>query len=214
MSTIKHQASFEINRSAKELFPLFSAEGEKLWVPSWDYENVMGSTDLHEDYVFLTAGHPRSEHHGSGHHSPSDHSPDRHAAPKTIWLVKRHEPANYFVQFYRVEPGDKVGIVTVHCKPITQESTEVEVAYEYIGLSKKGNDFVAGYTAEDHKEFISHWPKLLADYFEANTKTIQDEFNGHPVSGWPFVLLTNQNRYLYSTLTLVIYITSVQNLDP
>jgi hypothetical protein len=29
------------------LFPLFSAEGEKLWVPGWDYENVMGTRELH-----------------------------------------------------------------------------------------------------------------------------------------------------------------------
>ena len=187
MSTIKQQTSFKLNRSAEELFPLFSAEGEKLWVPGWDYENIMGSTDLHEGYVFLTAGHHRSErhehdqhgsgHHGSGHHSSAHHrsghhSPDHHDVPKTIWLVKRHEPSNYFVQFYRVEPDDKVGIVTVHCKPVTQESTEVEVAYEYIGLSKKGDDFVAGYTAEAHEEFIGHWPKLLVHYFDSLSDSV------------------------------------------
>ena len=155
MSTIKHQTSFEINQPVEELFPLFSAEGEKHWAPGWDYENIMGSTDLHEDYVFLTSGHHSSAHHGT---------------TKIVWLVKRYEPSSYFIQFYRVEPGDKVGIVTVHCKPITQESTEVEVDYEYIGLSKKGDDFVAGYTAEAHEEFISHWPKLLVHYFEAKSE--------------------------------------------
>ena len=40
-----------------ELFPLFSPEGEKLWVPGWDYENIMGTTALSEDYVFLTKIH-------------------------------------------------------------------------------------------------------------------------------------------------------------
>jgi len=171
MATIKHQTSFQINQPAQKLFPLFSAEGEKLWVPGWDYENIMGSTDLHEDYIFLTAGHHKSEHHGAGRHSSAHHGSDHHrsdyhGAAKTIWLVKRHEPANYFVQFYRVEPGDKVGIVTVHCKPITQELTEVEIAYEFIGLSEKGNEFIKGYTAESYEAFISPWPKLLADYFE------------------------------------------------
>lgn len=181
MATEKRQTSFKMNRSAEELFPLFSAEGEKHWVPGWDYENVMGGAiDLHEDYVFLTAGHHRTEqhendqhgagYHGSGHHSSTLHNLDQHAVPKTIWLVKRHEPSDYFVQYYRVEPGDKVGIVTVHCKPITKESTEVEVGYEYIGLSDKGDDFVAGYTAEAHEEFIHHWPKLLEHYFEAKSK--------------------------------------------
>ena len=158
MSTIKHKASFEINQPIEGLFPLFSAEGEKRWIPGWDYENVMGGTDLHEDYVFLTAGHHKSDHHHLGHN----------AVPKTIWLVKRHEPDNYYVQFYRVEPEDKVGIITVQCKPLTEDITEVEVTYEYIGLCKEGNDFVAHYTAETHDEFISHWPKLLTDYFKQN----------------------------------------------
>ena len=174
MSTVKRQASFKIHRSAEELFPLFSAEGEKYWVPGWDYENVMGgTTDLHEDYVFLTAGHHKSEHdeaHQHGHHGADHHSPQQHAGPKTVWLVKRHESDNYFAQFYRVEPEDKVAIITVRCKALQEDLTEVEVAYEYIGLSKKGNDFVAHYTAEDHDEFIGYWHQHLAHYFEAKSK--------------------------------------------
>ena len=165
MSTIKHQASFEINQPVEELFPLFSAEGEKLWVPGWDYENIMGSTDVHEDYIFLTSNHHSSDHHGSDHHRAGHHSSANHGATKMIWLVKRYESSNYFVQFYRVEPGDKVGIVTVQCTPISENLTKVKVAYEYTGLSKKGDDFVAGYTAEAHEAFISHWPKLLVRYF-------------------------------------------------
>jgi len=173
MSTIKQQTSFEVSQPAEVLFPLFSAEGEKHWVPGWDYENIMGSTELHEDYVFLTSGHHKSEKHGHSrhgsdlHHGLPHHSPAYHEASKMIWLVKRHEPNNYLVQFYRVEPGNKVGIVTVHCKPISESLTEVEVTYEYIGLSKKGNDFIASYTVEAYEEFISHWPKLLVHYFEA-----------------------------------------------
>lgn len=176
MSTIKHQTSFEVNQPAEVLFPLFSAEGEKLWAPGWDYENVMGGTDLYEDYVFLTSNHHKSEqhendrhgsgHHGSSHHGSAHRGSDQYGTSKTIWLVKRYEPSNYFIQYYRVEPADKVGIVTVCCKPVTKDLTEVEVAYEYIGLSKKGNDFVAHYSAEAHEEFISHWPQALADYFE------------------------------------------------
>ena len=151
MAIVKQRASFRIDQPAEVMFPLFSAEGEKLWVPGWDYENIMDSTGLHEDYVFLTAAH---------HHAHGDK-----AADKTIWLVKRFQPADFYVQFYRVEPGDKVGIVTVQCNPLSVNKTEVEVAYEYIGLSEKGDDFIAGYTAEAHEHFIAHWAKLLEQYF-------------------------------------------------
>ena len=90
---------------------MFSAEGETLWVPGWEYTNIMGSTDLYEDYIFLTKNHD-------------------HASTDAIWLVKRYDADSHFVQFYKVEPEDKVGLITVRCTRIDQDITEVEVTYE------------------------------------------------------------------------------------
>lgn len=154
MSSIRYQTRFRINQPVDELFPLFSAEGEKHWVPGWDYENVMGSTDIHEDYIFLTSGH-----HGSGHH---------HSSAKQIWLVKRYEPSIYFIQFYRVEPVHRVVIISVRCEPLTAASTEVDVGYEFVGLSKEGDDFINGYTSEEFEASIHKWSVWLVDYFDAN----------------------------------------------
>ena len=146
MSTIKHTSSFTINQPIEVMFPLFSAEGEKLWIPIWDYENIMGSTELREDYVFLTqiAGHGEE---------------------KTIWLVKQYKPKSYFVQFYRVEPNDKVAIITVECFKLAQTTTDVKVTYDYIGLSQKGNDFIDNYSENDHHKFIGEWETMLLEYF-------------------------------------------------
>ncbi len=148
MSTIKHTEKFNVNQPIEILFPLFSAEGEKLWVPGWDYENIMGSTDLHEDYVFITKNHD-------------------HASTDAIWLVKKYQPRHYLVQFYKVEPEDKVGIITVQCTKINDSQTQVEVRYEYIGLSRKGDEFIERFTSFQYKEFISEWSKLLDRYFES-----------------------------------------------
>jgi len=148
MSSVKHSKKFNINQPIEILFPLFSAEGEKLWVPGWDYENVMGSNDLHEDYIFLTQNHD-------------------HASSNAIWLVKRYDPNAYFVQFYKVEPDDKVGIISVQCLQIDELKTEVEVTYHYIGISEKGNEFIKQFTLEEYTEFIDEWEKLLLMYFES-----------------------------------------------
>ena len=115
MSTVKHSADFLISQPIDILFPLFSAEGEKRWVPGWDYENILGYSDLHEDYIFLTKNHD-------------------HASTDAIWLVKQYLPEAHFVQFYKVEPEDKVGIISIQCTKINQSMTQVEVSYEYIGL--------------------------------------------------------------------------------
>jgi hypothetical protein len=79
-NSVSHTETFRIDQPVGVLFPLFSAEGEKLWVPGWDYENISSSDGMHEDFIFLT--------HGPDHTSPW---------ADTIWLVKRSEPENYFV---------------------------------------------------------------------------------------------------------------------
>lgn len=150
MNSVKHSEKFRIDQPVEILFPLFSAEGEKLWVPGWDYVNIMGSTDLHEDYIFLTKNHD-------------------HASTDAIWLVKRHDPENFFVQFYKIEPEDKAGVISVRCIQIGEILTEVEVTYQYIALSKKANEFIEGFTSSHYKEFISEWKQLLVSYFNSKS---------------------------------------------
>jgi len=52
MKSITHTKAFKMNVPIADIFPLFSPEGEKNWVPGWDYKNVMGTTELSDDYVF------------------------------------------------------------------------------------------------------------------------------------------------------------------
>jgi len=51
MKSVTHSQTFRMDRPAADLFPLFSPEGEKKWVPGWDYENLTGTTGLSEDKV-------------------------------------------------------------------------------------------------------------------------------------------------------------------
>ena len=148
MNQIEFIEDFQISQPVEILFPLFSAEGEKYWVPGWDYKNLMGTTELHEDYVFLTESHD-------------------HAAGDAIWLVKKHQPDTYYVEFYRVEPEEKVGVISVKCTPVSKSETNVSVSYKYIALGESGREFVANFTSEQYKEFIGEWKRLLEKYFNA-----------------------------------------------
>ena len=146
MKSIERTRAFEMPLPASKLFPLFSPEGETYWVPGWEYRNVMGTTELSEDYVFLTKSHD-------------------HGTTDAIWLVKKYERDAHLVEFYRVEPNDKVGLVKVKCTELTAERTEVEVTYKYIALSQTGEEFISGFTAEAYEAFIGEWQELLTDYF-------------------------------------------------
>ena len=146
MTTISHTTTFELAVSIDELFPLFSPEGEKLWVPGWDYENVMGTTELSEDYVFLTQSHD-------------------HAEADAVWVVKKYVPIDHLVEFYRIEPGQKVGLVGVRCSSASSEQTTVEITYRYTALSVEGERFIANFDEKAYGEFIAEWKTLLSQYF-------------------------------------------------
>ena len=134
--------------SIVELFPLFSPEGEKYWVPSWDYENVMGTTELSEDYVFLTKIHDNG-------------------TTDAIWVVKKYDPQSHFVQFYKIEPEDKIAVVTVTCTELEAERTKVQVTYKYMALSATGEMFISEFSESAYEEFIGEWQTLLSNYFES-----------------------------------------------
>lgn len=145
MKSVSHSKSFELEHPVEKVFPLFSPEGEKRWVPGWDYENVMGSIELSEDYVFLTKDHD-------------------HGMAEAIWLVKRYEPESYLVEFYKIEPGHKVGVVTVKCAAPGGRTTRVTVTYKYVALSAEGEAFIAAFDEPTYASFIGEWRELLASY--------------------------------------------------
>jgi len=146
MKSVEHTKTFEMALPVSTLFPLFSPEGERKWVPGWDYQDLMGTTELSEDYVFLTTSHD-------------------HGTTDAIWLVKRYDQKAHLVEFYKVEPEDKVGVVRVKCTELTAERSEVEVTYKYMALSAAGESFVSGFTSTIYEEFIQEWQTLLSNYF-------------------------------------------------
>jgi hypothetical protein len=148
MKSISRTASFEIAHAVGKLFPLFSPEGEKQWVPGWDYKNVMGTTDLSEDYIFLTKTHD--------HHTTD-----------AIWIVKKYDPQSHFVQFYKIQPEDKIGVVTVKCFEIEAKRTKIQVTYEYKALSTTGEKFIDAFSESVYAEFIAEWQRLLSNHLKS-----------------------------------------------
>lgn len=147
MTSVEHTNHFELPIPVDELFPLFSPEGETLWVPGWEYRNIMGTTELCEDYIFETGSHD-------------------HGSTQAVWLVKKYDPADYLVQFYKVESGDKVGVITVQCIWLSETETRVEVTYKYTALGKAGEEFIATFDKGAYESFIGEWEELLRTYFK------------------------------------------------
>jgi hypothetical protein len=71
------------------------------------------------------------------------------------------------VQFYKIEPEDKIGVVTVKCSELEAERTKVKVTYKYIPLSPTGENFVSEFNESVYEKFIDEWQTLLSNYFRS-----------------------------------------------
>lgn len=147
---IEHTADFKIHQPCDELFHLFTAEGEKKWVPNYEYEKVSASADIHEDYVFMT------------------NNPD-YDSGRTVWLVKEYKPERNYIVLYKVEP-DKVGVITLQCAAEEEACSRISVTYKYIALDENGQKFVDDFTADKYKAFMENWRDLLEAYFQWEKK--------------------------------------------
>jgi hypothetical protein len=148
MKSITHTKAFEITQPVDKMFPLFTPEGEKLWVPGWDYKNLMGTTELCENYVFIS-------------------KLNTHGKNNAIWVVKKYDPDTHYVQYYKIEPEDKIGVVTVECTEVEDEKTKVEVTYKYVSLSTDGERFISEFSSREYEDYINNWKKLLTEYFQS-----------------------------------------------
>lgn len=144
--SVSHVAVFELPGGVERIFELFTPEGETRWAPGWSYRNVTGAEALHEDFVFLTRDHD-------------------HAAAEAVWIVKRYDPEAHAVEYYKVEPGEKVGVVAIRCTE-RGTGTEVKVGYRYIALSARGRTFTESFTAGVFKAYMDEWQRLLRAYLE------------------------------------------------
>ena len=88
--TIARTGSFELDMTPEEAQPLFTAPGEKLWIPIWD-PIILHGDGYEKGTAFVTTNH--------GHTS--------------YWLVSDYDIDAKHAQYVRVTPGANTGTVDV-----------------------------------------------------------------------------------------------------
>lgn len=135
---IRQRGSFTLDLPPAEAFKLFTAAGERLWVPGWS-PAILGALPQHPGLVFTT---------GSG-------------ADSTIWTVIDSDPAAGHVRYSRVTLGSRAGIVTVQ---VTAEGagTRVDVAYDLTALSPEGETALHAFAPDRFAEMLREWQRLAS----------------------------------------------------
>jgi hypothetical protein len=138
---ITHTGSVHVDALPEHAFPLFTAPGERLWVPGWDPVIVGGGKGLERGSMWLTT----------------------HGDEQTIWLVVDYDPAALHARYARITPGSRGGTVEVFARPDGSGATEVQVTYELTALSTDGNEALAAFDAEYFSHMMVEWERMIQE---------------------------------------------------
>ena len=118
--------------------PLFTARGEREWVPGWQPEFPDGEPEQIEDEgtVFVTA----------------------HGGTATYWVVVAR--AHDGVRYARTTPGRSAGTVEVKLEATTAGSA-AQVTYDLTALTPEGEHALEHFAANFDEE-IAGWEELIA----------------------------------------------------
>ena len=118
--------SFHLDAPRARVFPMFTALGERTWVPGW--EPVMLSGAEERGSAFLT----------------------HHNGKETTWVVTDYRPADGRVSYARLAHDSNIGLVDVICTDAPGAGTDVSVRYTLTPLNDDSRNFVAEFMDGDH----------------------------------------------------------------
>jgi len=140
---VELKGSLTVAAAVEQAFELFSPLGEKLWVPGWDPEL------LHPEGVAWAQGQLFRT---------------REERGDAIWVVTTLDRSRHEAEYHRIEPGRYVARVRVRCEARGPARTEVQVSYQYVGLSPAGNDEIGKMSAADYEAKMRRWEGWIEEH--------------------------------------------------
>lgn len=133
-----------INALPEKVFPLLCPVREAEWLDGWQYNMIYSESGLVEKgAVFITP---------------------RKGEPDTVWVVTKHDPTNYEVEFTRITHQSRTCVLRIIVCRKDENSSYVDISYTYTGISISGNDFIDELTEDDFREDMKFWEDSV-NYF-------------------------------------------------
>jgi hypothetical protein len=132
---VEKHGRFALRGSLTDVVPLFTAEGERRWVPGWEPRFPLFDHVHERGEVWTTAA----------------------AAGTTIWLTANRRPDG--VLLARVTPDVAAGLVEVTCRQGSDGTVDVEVSYDVTALSDRGRDAVT-HLRDGFDDMLATWQRL------------------------------------------------------
>lgn len=132
-SRIKRQGYFLLDLPAERAFHLFTAEGERSWVPGWN-PDILSDLPQQRGLVFLT---------GEGKEF-------------TIWTVLETDSDAMRLSYSRVTQASRAALVEVKLIP-DGEGCRIEVGYDITALSPDAAHSLDAYSEDKFQQMMIDW---------------------------------------------------------
>jgi len=137
-SPATRSGDFHLDAAPARVFPLFTAEGERAWAPSWEPEMLSGDTE--RGSVFRTRSHDKT----------------------VTWIVTDYDAGAHRVSYARLVDGSNMGLVDVNCAA-DGAGTRVSVRYTLTPVAAAGDAAVAHLLdPERYADFMQEWRSAIA----------------------------------------------------
>lgn len=143
VSHITSKGSFLIPVPPEHAYGLFTAAGEKQWVPGWD-PTILGDLPQTSGLVFLTWA----------------------AECETIWTVIRSDPSTCSHLYCRVTPGVHAGTVEVSISP-EAGGCRAHICYDMTALPDSPPDCLDQYREGRFTEMLASWSDMIRSALQA-----------------------------------------------
>ena len=134
---------FHLDAPRSQVLPLFTAAGERAWVPGWNPEILSGAGEAGS--AFRTHNHQGQE---------------------AIWVVTHYRPLEGRVSYARVALGSNIGLVEVTCTEPSGGGTEVCVRYTLTPLSEAGRAVISDFLDKER------YSSMIEDRRAATSKAL------------------------------------------
>jgi hypothetical protein len=143
-------ATFMLNGTPQQVFPLLCPERELDWLPGWEYEMIYSQSGYNEEGCIFRTTKPYGV--------------------EIIWSSVNFDSQNYTIDFLNVASGlfvIKFGIQLVEMK---EKGCEITFTQIYTGISEAGNRLIEDAVGGNFQKSMAQIEKTLNHYLATGSK--------------------------------------------
>ena len=139
-----------INAAPDIIFPLLCPVREAEWLDGWKYKMMYSESGRIED--------------GAVFSTPGDGEED------TVWFVTKHDKTLHQVEFARFTPNSRICFLRIAVHAKDGNSSYVDIAYTYTGITPAGNRFLDRLTEEAFHQGVTFWEASMNHFLKTGRR--------------------------------------------